>query len=318
MRRRYVSEEERDIIIRLRKSGAGWLKIESMTRVPRRTAKRIFQEWQQAQSAEEIKAARRQVAAESFNLHMRDLITLAQAISTNLADPELKDRRDGRQVLNNVFESDIRGRSQGDSSFSFMKNDPNAISRQNRILFDSLKQHTQGKVDWGLLDKWLSARDDWHTGMRKLEVAVGGLIRNMLRQHSAGSLGARLRDPEMADQMRRGVVETAYHALVSNKYQEAEKYINVRQAQNGFLILFGGDVSDTELVIETMEVAVIIAGLCRWEVEKLFTGKESSLIEDMATSLASMREAHNELVDKLDELRLAPLILQTKCDICPA
>ncbi|MCK4786439.1 MAG: hypothetical protein KAV87_21960 [Desulfobacteraceae bacterium] len=318
MRRRHVSQEDRDTVVRLRKSGAGWLTIQEMTGIPRRTAKGVYNEWQKGQAAEEVITARRQVAAEAFKLHMRDLGALAQAISVNLTDPGLNDMRNGKQVLDSVLESNIRVFADTESSFSFTKRDAAATFRQNHILFDSLKQHTQSKVNWDLLDKWSAARDDWHSGREQLEVAVNGLVPDMVNRQSAGSVGSTLKQPGTADKIARGIIETTYYALVDNEFEEPDKYIKAKGLQTSCAILFGGDTSDTELVIEDTKVAVIIAVFCKNIVKELFTQKEPSLTWDMAASLARMRQAHNELTDKLDELRLTPVILQTKCDICPA
>jgi hypothetical protein len=318
MRRRFVSEADRDTVIGLRKSGAGWLKIQEMTGIPRRTAKSVYDQWQKAQAAEEVRTARRQVAAEAFKLHMRDLAALAQVISASLAGPGLNDMRDGRQVLDSVFESNIRVHTDNGSSFSFIKRDATVDFRQNHILFDSLEQHTQDSVNWSFLDSWLAARDDWHSGREKLEVAVSRLVSEMVNKHGGGSVGSTLRHPGTNDKMVRGIIETTYYALVHNEFQEPDKYIKEKGLQTSCAIFFGGDTSNTELVIEDTKVAAIIVVLCKNIVKELFTGRESSLIKEMATSLARMREAHNELKDKLDELRLTPVILQTKCDICPA
>ncbi len=318
MRRRFVSEADRDTVIGLRKSGAGWLKIQEMTGIPRRTAKSIYNDWQKSQAAEEVITARRQVAAEAFNLHMRDLIVLAREITTSLVAPALSDRRNGGQVLDNVFEKDIRGNTREASTFSFTKRDTATTIRQNHILFDSLKQHTQYRVNWSSLDSWLAARDDWHSGREQLEVAVSRLVREMVNKHGGGSVGSTLRHPGTNDKMVRGIIETTYYALVDNEFQEPDKYIKAKGLQTSCAIFFGGDTSDTELVIEDTKIAVIIAGYCKDIVKLLFAQQESLIIENMAASLARMREAHNELTDKLDELRLTPIILQTKCDICPA
>jgi hypothetical protein len=301
----------------LRKSGAAWLAIQEITGISRRTAKGVYDEWQKGQAAEEVITARRQVAAEAFKLHMRDLGALAQAISVNLADPELNDMRNGKQVLDNVLESNIRVFADTESSFSFTKRDAATTFRQNHILFDSLKQHTQSKVDWDLLDKWSAARDDWHSGIELLEAEVK-LIRDKVNQVT-GTAGSTLKQLGTGDRMAKGIVETTYYALVDGEFREPGKYIKVKELlQNGWAILFGGDTSDTELVSETEEVADVTAVFCKNIVKELFTQKEPSLTWDMAASLARMRQAHNELTDKLDELRLTPVILQTKCDICPA
>jgi len=61
MRKRYVSDEELNKIIRLKDSGASWLKIQDAIGVPRRTAKRAYEEYEQSKSFQELKAARQKI-----------------------------------------------------------------------------------------------------------------------------------------------------------------------------------------------------------------------------------------------------------------
>jgi len=320
MRRQYVSEEDRDTVVRLRKSGAGWLKIESVTGIPRRTAKRIFEEWQRDQVTEEIGAARRQVAAEVFNLHMRDLITLAHRLLTSLDTPQFIDRRDSPQVLESVFETDTRGHSHNESRFSVRKKEIHEIRRQNRILFESLKEHTRDKVDWSTLDCWLEARDEWTKGMDNLKSTATGLVYNILNQETnrPGPSNRINSDKRLVNEMVNGIAEVAYRILTADKPRPVEDYIQIRQGQNAWAVLFGRDVSETELIVESKELADKVAEICKWSLTNLSKGKESPTIRSVASSLFKMREARNELADKLDELRLTPLILRTRCEICPA
>jgi hypothetical protein len=106
--------------------------------------------------------------------------------------------------------------------------------------------------------------------------------------------------------------------MLVDSESQVEKYIKPENLQNGGVIYFGGDNSDTELIFEDIKVTVIIAKYCIDAAKALFAEKKPSPIDDMVSSLDRMREAHDELMDKLDELRLTPVILQTRCDICPA
>jgi hypothetical protein len=315
-RRIFVSDHDCDEIIRLRKSGAGWLKIETMTKVPRRTAKRIFEEQQQSESVEETKAARRQVAAELFALHMRDLLSIAAEISRNLKDPEPSDRRRGQEIMQGILASDNRSLGRGELSPLLADRDSETVERQNRILLDSLKVHSRTGVNWNVLDRWLEARDDWQMGSEKMEAEAGELIRGKV----AGLTGRLVpfREPGMVDKMAKGVVEAVFRSLLAGKLVDAKTYITIRHIEKGSVITFGGDASRDFLLGDNEAAYVVVASCCRPAAEELTVGKKSSLGENLAQSLASMRKACGELADRLDELRLTPLILQTKCDICPA
>ena len=63
MRKRYVSDDELNQIIKLKQAGASWLNIQNQTGVPRRSAGKSYEGWQRSQSIEELKAARVNVAA---------------------------------------------------------------------------------------------------------------------------------------------------------------------------------------------------------------------------------------------------------------
>lgn len=320
MRRRFVSDEDLDTVISLRKSGAGWLKIQEVTGIPRRTAKRVYDEWQQSRAAEEVTTARRQVAAEAFNSHMRDLVKLAHEISAGLATPGLADRRDGTQVLGSIFEADIHGNGQDKTHYPSIRRDVEDIKRQNRVLFDSLKEHTKDTVNWQTLADWQVARDEWKMNMERLESTAAELVRNILN-YDTDSLGLSSRiksDKRLLSKMALGVAEATQRNVTTRESDEATDYIKVKKGVAGTQVMFGGDASDTELVVDSLELAEKVAMISRRAATNLDRGKESYIVRNLADSLFRMDAAHRELVDKLDELRLTPLILRTRCEICPA
>lgn len=318
MRRRFVSDEERENIVRLRKSGAGWLRIETITGIPRRTAKRAFEESRQRQSEEEIQAARRQVAGDLFRSHVRDLVAIAGVVVASLSQPGLMDRRNGDTVLDNMLAINIR--DLGISSQVMGEEQGDVTVRQNRMLFESLKQHTQSKIDWRILDDWRNARNEWQRGTEKLRSTSMTLMRNFVTHGSnkPGPTASINSDDKLIQRMIDGVVEVGYRAAVDGKPDDMEEYINTRERQGKVQVLFGGDVTITDHVVESKELADQVAILCRQVVTNLSKGKESEILKDMTRSLQSMGSVHDMLAEELDELKITPLILRTKCDICPA
>jgi hypothetical protein len=94
MRRRHVSPEELAMIIRLRHENASWLKIQRETGVPRRIGQRAYVQWGRSQASEELKEARKDVAAQAFREHMDSLVTLATSFVMNLEVPHLPELMD--------------------------------------------------------------------------------------------------------------------------------------------------------------------------------------------------------------------------------
>jgi hypothetical protein len=163
----------------------------------------------------------------------------------------------------------------------------------------------------------LAARDAWHVDRERLEAQVGKLVRDMVSDYGSGPVGNTLKQPGTADKITQGIFEAMFRAMIDNESQ-VEKYINPKQIPNGSAIFFCGSISDTELTVEDTKIAVIIAKFCRDIAKSLFAHKKLLFIDDIIVSIARMREAHNELTYGLDEIRLTPIILQTKCNICPA
>lgn len=317
MKKYFVSEEKREKLIDLRKSGASWLKIENLINVPRRTAKRVFEEWQQSKSLEDIQSARREVAAETFRQHLQDLTTLARLISSRLGLPRIEDKRNGQEVIDGIYYEDIHVTEPNKSTFS-SKKDYEIINRQNHLIFESLKQHTRGKVDWDLLDNWVKARNSWQDGIVILEEAARRQIRNALIRLPNGRLDANAKGALIPNEMIKGIVEAAYRALINGNTAEAASFIRIGERENGFVILFGDNSSPNNMLIETMEKAEKVKEVSIAALKMLFEADNSGLVNTLMVSLDTIREIHDKLVLKLDELVLTPVILKSKCDICPA
>jgi len=70
--------------------------------------------------------------------------------------------------------------------------------------------------------------------------------------------------------------------------------------------------------VSEKKLAEEVRDLARQAIRNLRAVKESEIIIKMTSSLKIMSNKKSELEDMLEELRLIPLILSTKCDICPA
>jgi hypothetical protein len=128
-------------------------------------------------------------------------------------------------------------------------------------------------------------------------------------------------DQTLANSMIRGVVEVVCRAVLdgkSDEIQEIQGYINTRQLESKVAVLFGRDTSTTDLVVADKALAEEVTKICRQVVSSLFRGDTSAVVHMMVGGLRNMRKHRQYLIDKLDELRLTPLILRTRCDLCPA
>ena len=68
---------------------------------------------------------------------------------------------------------------------------------------------------------------------------------------------------------------------------------------------------DTSLVQHVVEVG-------NWAIDNLREGDKSVLVRSLEKEVGRMKKATEELEEMLDPLLLRPIILRTRCDLCPA
>jgi hypothetical protein len=319
MRKRIIDDQEREKIIRMRQSGLGWLQIQKETGVPRRAAKRYFEEYQRTQSYEEIKVARRQVASEIYKQHLRDLITIAAVIPNLLADPALRDRRNDEKVLDDFMAVGILDR---DKPAEFTRiSTPEVIMRHNRTLVDSLRQHTRGKINWSALSEGLESWNAWQKGIQTLESETVKLIGNYLKNERRDINNAQKTksDEKLLSVMRDGVVETVYRAVLNGRVEEIPNNISMEERETDkFVIQFWLTGSTTEIVINNKRMVDMTLRICEEAAIAITKGKEQEqTLKNLTEALNNIRATRNQLAEELDELSITPQILLTKCDICP-
>jgi len=71
------------------------------------------------------------------------------------------------------------------------------------------------------------------------------------------------------------------------------------------------DLNDLELAKETLN-------MCRQVVTNLREGTKSDLVQRLTDKVRRMQDRTEELEKSFDRLILRPVILRTRCDLCPA
>lgn len=309
MRWRYVPDEKLNDIIRLKNSRASWVKIQKETGVPRRTAQRAYEEYEKSKSVQELKAARQQVISEQFNYHLQDLIAFAHSLTFGLGDPTIGDKRSADEIIDEIFKRNIRVHRINNSLTGNTSTQKDVVIRQNKMLFESLKAHTREVVRWKPLEEWRTARDSWIHNLNNLKKEATKIVDNLLQEKV---------DQIEIPEITAGVFEAACRAIINDQLEEAENLIKLIPQENGVQLTFSGDSSGKLLRYEDTELADNICNLARQSVTNLRAVKESRIVDNMVTAVKTMKIKKSELVYMLDELRLIPLILGTRCDICPA
>jgi hypothetical protein len=338
MRRRDISSEELARIIRLRDENASWLKIQREAGVPRRIAQRAYVQWGRSQAREELKEARKDVAAQAFREHMDSLVTLATFFVMNLKVPHLPELMDNsEQFSRGLFEGDLLQRGPYISPLHAEEAyapftprpvvDPQSYRREKELLFESLKVHTRGEgVRWEALKEWEQARDNCKRVLDKLREETGEVVNNSLIQERETNFlqrvkeGSRENDP--AKQMVEVVLRVMWRAILRDKLDEEGHWFQTVPRRMGppedidIIVKSKDDEKVLTFIGETnMGLAETVTRICELVANNLYKG---DTVQQLHNEVHKMKKASDELHDMLNAVKLRPMILRTRCDLCPA
>jgi len=324
MRRRDVSPEELARIIRLRQSDTSWLQIQRDTGVSRRIAKRAFEEWGRSQAREELKAAREHVAAEEFRNHLHCLIKLALSLVNALYIPQpSRHPIPAKEVMLNLWQQNIVGEygayglPGGDGRM--VTYPPETCLRQNLILFKSLRAHTHEKVAWQALDKWEDAWDICTKVLNKLQEEASKTLLNTLNQRRKlrETIAGGSRKKDIVERMVDGTLYSVWETILADKPGQLPLAEAILRGDGIADVVFGKGRHNFGLVFTGIDLGKEAADTCIWVAENLISKREEEMIE-LANNVSTMRKAIDEFTEMLNPLILGPIILRTRCDLCPA
>ncbi len=182
MRKRYVSDDELNQIIKLKQAGASWLMIQNQTGVPRRSARNAYEDWQRSQSIDELKAARVGIAAEEFRKHVDLLIIVAETLAGGLevpATPKMTINAD--ELLYSLWEKSYRGIKNYQPDKTIETRERQRFIREYQMLLKSLQYHTQEKVHWEVLKDWKQAWNSSISHLKRLEKEANSIAENIIK-----------------------------------------------------------------------------------------------------------------------------------------
>ncbi len=345
MKKIELAPEELDKVIKLKESGTSWLKIEHETGISRRTAKRAYEKWKHSQSPEVLREARKDVAAKAFLDHLKSLTTLAGSLVTNLIVPSSLDdmEKNTEQFFAWLWQQNLLWRGVYISSETperynlsqthvytmgdpqcFLMGDPQFNILENHLLFKCLQDHTRGEgVRWETLDEWGKARDNCAKIVPKLRREPSVEVNNLLNQEREMNFlqkvkeGSREDDP--AKQMAEVVLREIWRAIREDKLDKEDPWfqmvlqgkgtpqeINVKSRDETVFTFFG----DTN-----KGLAEKVTHICELAANNLRRG---DMVQQLHPEVRNMEKATEKLREMLNPVRLTPMILRTRCDLCPA
>jgi hypothetical protein len=301
-----------------RQLGARWTEIEQETKVERRAAKRAYEEWERDKEMKEQQAARFRVAAEAFHEHLNDLIRLAESLVSALHVPEmLRGLNSADEALDQLWMRNIEGQLEPFPTSSIERE---RVVWRNKMFFKSLQDHTREKVRWNALEEWKQARNNAVQYSQELRLGATEVIGNILNNRPGlkEKIKAAIGNNDVTERISGGLIENIWRDILIGKPEQMHVMEGASVFTKGqvWLEFYEGD-SDTKLYLNDVELAKEVFGMCGEVVANLRDGTKSNLVQELAKEVRQMQDTTEELEKSLDRLILRPVILRTRCELCP-
>jgi hypothetical protein len=314
-------------VIDLHDKGISWVKIEKETGIARRIAKREYNEWGAKQSQRQLEDARKEVVAQEYRIHLDLLSQMANLLLDSLIIPHpITDLRGGDEVIRQFLSKDIYqdlplfrlriGNEQREKR----------VIRMNELLFKSLRDHTERKIPWQVLDLWKEVRDSCVKDIGEIKEEIHKVFTNILKQKS------KLKEQLDKSYKKSSVIENVEKGILINIWLDSILGVKSEVTAMKGASLFNKDISwvvfhknapevtkvtfDRESPHDNERLASEVSDVSKWTITNILELK-SELIQKMKKEVSRMQENVNQLETVLNPLVLRPIILNTQCDICP-
>jgi len=327
MKKIMLSRSQIQQVINLRESGISWVKIEKETGIARRIAKREYDEWAAKQSQRQLEDARKEVVAQEYRMHLDLLSQMANLLLDSLVIPHpLTDLRRADEVMWQFLAKDIY---QDQPSFGPRLGDQQRdkrVIRMNELLFKSLRDHTERRVPWQVLDIWKGDRDSCVKDIEYMKKEIHEVFTNILNQESKlkEKLDKGYINSSVTENIKKGILINIWlnGIIGANSQVTAMKGVSLTKKGTGWVVFHKNAPAETNVTFDRESpsdnewLAREVSNVSKWTIKNLLLGKED-LIQKMKEEVSKMQENASQLEAVLNPLVLRPIILNTQCDICP-
>jgi hypothetical protein len=328
MKKKILTSDEFNQVLKLKQAGDSWLKIERATGIPRRTAQRAYEDWQRSQSMIELIESRKAVAAEAFREHVASLISLGTFLAMNLEIPrsisaeapsgeQMVDSLWQREVLNEILDFPL-----GQLSGVDAEKQKRLVTHQQQMLFQSLQDHTRGEVRWELLEQWEKAWDESKQFYIALQKEGTEVIRNFLRQENGleNKIKNGNREGDAITQMVEKLLGAIWIRILDDKLDSQQDIFEVKAGHHDVAYVSEVGIGNSVfLSFNDKNIAQNAARLGNKVARNLLMGESKDIIEKyLKGRVIAMKRVTEELAEMLNPLVLRPIIFRTRCKLCPA
>jgi len=319
MKRVDLTPEQLEDVIRYRQGGLSWLGIQNATGISRRVAQRSYEKWQKARSIRELENVRVKVGEVEFERHLDALSRWGESLVDHLSLPEYPDfSTDAGTYFFSLMEKDIPG-PPGEEIFTGREDRARARNiRRNELLFESLKEHTAEKMRWDLLTDWMEGWDTCHRvfpGLMTLTGEVIGTTFNGLPGFDEWFVTGREQSRPL-EILKEGILDVLWKAIVAGEVNAAADSIQSEKVELNKEEILRITVGLQNLFQrDNREMDPSVTSYCRGVIDVLWDTGE---VKEIRRAVEKMEGVVGALEGVLEREMVRPLILRTRCRICPA
>ena len=330
-----ISDEMLEKIVALVQGGANWSKIQRETGIDRRTAKNVYKKWELNSSVEDLQKVRREIAAVEFRTHMDSMVTLAMTLVSNLSLPSsIADmKRNSQEFFEWFWQQDLLLRYSDSPQATiipvdnegFLTGDQKIYYEEKKLLFKSLRDHTRGEVQWNVLDNdWKNARDKCTISVPDFLKRTRELVDNYIKNATDTDFLKKVKKATKKDDPAKNITETIVNVMwrsITRRELKREtlpsfETITRDKSENvNVIAIRSGDENLFSFIGEDKQyLAKKITQICNTTIKVL---SEEETVQKLDAEVGNIVKASHDFRLMLNPLKLRPLILRTRCELCP-
>jgi ubiquinone biosynthesis protein UbiJ len=338
MPRLKMSDKQRDEIVTLRQKGTKWTEIQKVTKIDRRIAKKAYENWEHNSSVEELQKVRKEVAATEFRTHMESIVKLAESLVSNLGvlPRFIEDmKRNGEEFLGWLWEQDLLQRYSSSKpqldvytlsdSQDFRVGDPRIYLDEKKLLYKSLRDHTRGEIDWNILNKdWKNARDRCAESVPQFLTEARQLVDNYVKNANESGFLEKVRrattkETDPAKNMTWAVVNRIWRLIVIDQPREEPLFETVPKGTTvETIVKFADGTSGLFFKLVGSDRQYLAEKITKQCDSAITVLSEKKVVQELHVEVGNIKRASDTLREMLNPALLRPMILRTRCDLCPA
>ena len=139
------------------------------------------------------------------------------------------------------------------------------------------------------------------------------------RPELVNRIKAKYTKKEIVEKMGTGITEALWQSIREGELNKCEEYIKTAAPSGGkWQVYFGKKASSVGIDLDSAGLAEEVADACRTAVRTFIHGEKAVMLDELAADIKIMEKKKQLLEDMLDRIVLRPLILRTRCELCPA